>query len=140
VAIKERREAIFDLLDVSAVTSLLHAAPASRSTSIFHEQAPDDAEPPYIIFDKQNGRPDLMTFKDGHEQNDVWLIKAVVRGSAVTAENIADAIYNAVHDKSVTVNGSPALWLRREMDVDYWEDVEGDRWDHVGFQFRLVSK
>lgn len=138
--IGEIRDAIYTLVNHVSITSLLAPAPAGRTTSIFHEQAPDNAVTPWVIIDKQSGTPANRAMKGAEDQNDIWLIEGVSKGSADKAEKIADAILARVQDAPISIPGMTVLWLRRETDVDFWQTVEGDRWDYVGYQFRLVGE
>ncbi len=124
------RAALYARLSYASITSL--------ATGIYHKLAPSSAAFPYVVFQKQDGRP--MWAMTEYMQWDKWVIKAVDRNpSANNAEAIAAAIKARLIDASLTITGSAHLYLRWESDIDYAETDDGGLIHHVGAVWRLVS-
>lgn len=125
------REALNDVL--SADATLAGLAPGG----VHYRKAPSDATFPLVIFAKQDGRPDWC-FDGEPLQWDLWLVKGV--GQTAEAEDIAAQCAALLDNATLTITGRDHLYLRREGDVDMEEVVKGERFDHVGHIFRLVTE
>ena len=138
----ETRRAIYGKMSGdSTLTALLGTAGAGYSQSIYYQQAPTDADFPYVVFFQSAGTP-TYTFDVGHAQMDdeVWTIKGVDRAeSADAADNIAGRLDALLTDGTLTISGASQLYLRRESDMPaFSEIVDGIRYIHAGALFRLV--
>ena len=126
--------------------------PQGRSKSIYYGHAPDGAGFPYVIFNKQSGTP-VYTFKtgpavgDGHAiaDNELWLIKGVTHvadgfpDSLDSADNIASRLDALLTDASLSMVATVAqLYLRRETDVAFPEEEDGETYFHHGALYRLM--
>lgn len=132
----EVREAIYERLAADATLTGLLSAP----TAIYHQVAPQSAAAPLVVFNKAAGTPNWQ-FGGAHVQGDVWLVKAIDRGtSASRAEDIAARIDAVLTDAPLAIDGGVLLGVWRESDVDYLEIDGGDQWHHVGSQYRLLSQ
>lgn len=117
-----------------AITSLL-----SSATAIYAKQAPLGAEMPYIVFGVQAGGRDNRYAGD---HDDVYYtVKAVADAAAngaLVAEQIADAIEEALHEATLTVEGS---WTNRHTqvmsDIAYVETFNEVTYVHAGRIVRL---
>ena len=126
--------------------------PTGYAQSIYHDQAPDNANFPFIIFSKSSGIP-TETFGDytrtspGVLESDLWLIKGVVRGDDVLGESpsdradkIAARIKALLNDYTLSIAGGvPTLYLRRESDVEYAELADGVVYRHSGSLYRVIT-
>jgi hypothetical protein len=119
---------------------MLATAPAGMAQNIFHDEAPDNAAFPFIVFSKSSGVP-TEAFKDPSAlETDVWLVKAVDRSTtADTAEAISERIKVLLNDATLSISGAVCLYLRRQSDVEYPELVEGNSYRHCGSLYRLVT-
>lgn len=115
----------------SSVTDLL-----STTTAVYHGIAPSDARFPLVVINKQAGTP-TYTFGDTYFDTQVWLIKAVTRGSTSnTAEDIQSAL-DALLTDTVALSSGTVLDIRRDSDVDYIEDDDGETYRHHGALYRI---
>jgi hypothetical protein len=135
------RRALYGKLAGDTTLNALLGTPASGySKSIYHQEAPDGASFPVVIFQKQSGTPTEAMGVPSAMENDVWLVKAIDRGpSADTAEAIQARIQVLLNDASLSISGSTLLYLRRQSDVEYPEVENGVRYSHAGALYRLVT-
>lgn len=120
----------------SAITSKL-----SSATAIYAKQAPLGATMPYIVFGVQAGGRDNR-FAGDHD--DVYYtVKAVADAAAngaLVAEQIADAIEDALHESTLTLEGG---WTNRHTqvmtDISYTETYNEKTYIHAGRVIRLRS-
>lgn len=135
------RRALYGKLSGDTTLNNLLGAPASGyAKSIYHQQAPETAHFPFVVFSKSSGVPTDTFHVPGVMQNDVWMVKAVDHAtSADTAEAAAARITTLLNDATLSISGGTLLYLRRESDVDYSEVTDGERYAHVGSLYRLVS-
>lgn len=130
------REAIYGVL----VTDVTLTGLLSNPEAIFHQQAPQDAEFPFVAFHKQAGTP-RWQFDAAHIQNDLWTVKGISLGaSASIVEDIAARIDLVLTDAALPVTGRSLLYLRRQSDVDYVETSGADTFRHCGAQYRVVTE
>jgi hypothetical protein len=135
------RRAIYGkLAGDGTLTGMLGTAPAGMSQNIFHNEAPDNAPFPFVIFSKSSGVPTEAFHDPSALETDVWLVKAVDRSdTADTAEAISERIKVLLNDATLSISGAVCLYLRRQSDVEYPELVEGNSYRHVGSLYRLVT-
>ena len=135
---KAIRQAIYQKLNVAAVTSLL----GSGSASIVHGVAPSAARYPLCLFQRQS---DVSTLRFGGNAYDdqLWLVKGVVRleGGNVSpslAEDIDKAVRDLLDFGTLTISGADDMHLARQTGIEYPE-VEGDTiYRHAGSIYRLA--
>lgn len=123
---------------------LLGAAPSGWQHSIYHNQAPEDASFPFVVFSKSSGVEigPLDSFGGAVHSNDIWTVKVVDHHTtADRAEKAAERIRELLHDQEATLSfsGGTAVYLHRESDIDYSEVVDGEIYFHCGSNYRLVS-
>lgn len=135
------RRAIYgSLAGDTTLNDLLASPPSGYSKSIYHQQAPQGAEPPYVIFNRQTGTPIDSFGTPGALESDVWLVKAVTQGfSADTAEEITARVTTLLNDASLSISGATLCGLRRVSDIEYPETANGVRYQHAGSLYRLVT-
>ena len=135
-----RRALYGKLAGDTTLNTILGAPPAGYSKSIYHQQAPAGAGFPYVLFQKQAGNPTEAFGDPSAIDTDVWLVKAVDRNtSADPAEAAAARIIVLLNDATLSISGSVLLYLRRQSDVEYPEEIDGVQYKHAGSLFRLVT-
>lgn len=134
------RRAIYGrLAGDTTLNNLLATPPSGWSKSIYHQEAPQGAQYPLIVFQKQSGVPTEAMTDPSALENDVWLVKCVDRAtSADTAEAVAARVITLLNDATLSISGSTHLYLRRQSDVEYPETTDGVSYKHCGALFRLV--
>jgi hypothetical protein len=134
VSDKAVRQALYQKLNVSSVTSLL----GSGSASLVHGQGQPSSSYPLCVFFKQSGTTTSLAFKGSHMTDHIWLVKGVTRApSASLAEDIDKAAHDLLHFGSLTITGADDLFLSRESDVNFAENRDADVFWHVGGLYRL---
>ena len=124
----------------TTLDGLLASPPTGYAHSVYYQVAPDEADYPFVIFNRQAGTPSYALGGKTHEA-EVWLIKAVDRSDTADAADAIAARLNALlTDASLSISGATQLYLRRESDIDYAEVVDGVTYRHAGSNFRLISK
>lgn len=138
---KQTRRAIYGKLAGDTTLNAMLGAPADGySKAIYHQQAPNDAAFPFVILQKVSGVPTEAFGDPSALENEVWLVKAVDRStSADTADDVSARIAVLLNDAALSVSGTSLLYLRRQADVDYPEEIDGVMYVHAGSQFRLVT-
>jgi hypothetical protein len=135
------RRAIYGkLAGDTTLTNLLGTPATGYSKSIYHQQAPEGAHFPYVVFSKSSGVPTEAFGAPSALETDVWLIKAIDRATSTdTAEAIQARIQALLNDASLSISGSTLLYLRRQSDVEYPEVRDGVMFAHAGALWRLVT-
>jgi hypothetical protein len=135
------RRAIYGKLAGDTTLNNLLGTPASGySKSIYYQQVPQDANFPFVVFQKQAGTPTEAFGVPSALETEVWLVKGIDRGATSdTAEAIQARIAALLNDASLSISGSTLLYLRRQSDVEYPEVDDGVQYHHAGSSFRLVT-
>lgn len=136
------RRALYGRLAGDVTLNGLLGTPApGYSKAIYHDEAPQAAMFPFVIFSKSSATPTEAMGVPSVFETDVWMIKGVDRSrSADTAEAIADRVATLLNDAVLSVAGGTVLYLRRQSDVDYPENTDGVSYRHCGALFRLVTE
>lgn len=125
------RVALMKLLKADATLSGL-------SNGVFYRKAPQPKEVPYVIVSKVTGTPE-WTFDGPPLDNEVWLVKGV--GSANAAEAIDRRCRELLNrDTKLEIDGKEDLAVFAIMDVDYEDNTDGERYMHVGAEYRIQSE
>jgi hypothetical protein len=83
----------------TTLNALLGTPAAGFAKAIYHQQAPDEAHFPFVIFQKQSGTPTEAFTDPSALETDVWLVKGVDRNTTTeTAEAIAARIKTLLND------------------------------------------
>lgn len=122
------------LTGATAITDLL----ANGTASVFAWLAPENEDPPYVVFNQQADTPVYRLPAVAYE-NLLYQVRAVTEGeSAKLAGQIEDAVEAALTDQAVSVSGHTLMYLRKESGVDYVEVTQGQRYHHRGAIYRVM--
>jgi hypothetical protein len=107
---------------------------------IYHEQAPEGAAFPYVIFSQVPSGAKIRSLKKGAAiKRDIWLVKGVDRGSSANkADEIADAIDALLDEGTFTVSGHTMLDVSFYSDVSYPEPDGDQLYRHKGGNYLVV--
>lgn len=135
-----RRALYGKLAGDTTLNNLLASPPAGRSKSIYYNYAPDAANFPFVVFQKQAGTPTYANASKPAYESDVWLVKAIDQNStADRADAVADRLDDLLTDGTLSIaGGDTVMWLRRESDVVYEEVEDGQVFVHSGSLYRLI--
>jgi len=130
------RSALFDRLNVSAVTDLLSGQSAD---SIYWLTPGDSPGKPYIVYELHSGGDENRS--STRTRNVVLAVKAVA-DTAGAAEQIDEQIDARLHDQTLTISGWDTVTMAREDDLATTEDNGGGGANYViGGYYRIrVSK
>ena len=76
MSVAVRRALFGKMAGDTTLTNLLATPPTGVSKSIYHEQAPEGANFPFVIFSKSSGTP-RYSLASLAMDNELWLIKGV---------------------------------------------------------------
>lgn len=125
------RTALKSFLSVDSVLTGL--APGG----IFSDDAPKGADFPYVIFSKQSGMA-IHSFRGDPMDNQLYLVKGV--GTAKADAEAIDARCRAIlHRADLGAASFNTLYLLIESDMEMTELNAGERYDHVGTVYRLIT-
>jgi hypothetical protein len=111
----------------------------ATASSIFHEVAPEGAALPFLIFGKQSGVP-TYTFGDTYFDSQLWMIKAVGRSETSNdLEAVQLAVDTLLTNQTIAIENGSLLDLRRQSDIDYLEEDDGDQYRHHGGLYRVIA-
>lgn len=134
------RKAIEDTLHSSAPLLALLGAPVSPfSAAIYAREAPSGAEFPLIIIGKGSGVR-RWSFKGFPMEPQVWRVIAVSQGSSSKAEDIDERCEALLNDAALSITSYANLYIRRDADVDYRQDQDGEAHYYVGGEYRLITE
>jgi hypothetical protein len=124
------------LAATSALTSLL----AAGTASVFETLAPENTDPPYVVFQEQAPSTPQRTLARGiGYENALYTVKVITQSlSMKTAGEIADQIDAALDNATLTMTGYTVMSIHRIQNVSYPEFVEGKRFNHRGAVYRLM--
>lgn len=134
------RRAIYGkLAGDSTLTNLLGTPATGYSQAIYYQNAPDSADHPMVILNKQAGTPTEAMGDPSALEDDIWLVKAVDHSStADQAEAIQARIQTLLNDAALSISGATLTYLRRQSDVEYAEVTSQGQFKHAGSLYRLV--
>lgn len=119
------------LTTTAAVTALLASA-----TSIFNQQAPDDAPFDYVVFSLQGGGDENLT--PNRTKNLLLFVRGYSQTSPAKAGQIDAAIDVALTGMPLTVTGWVNFWLQREDDLAMIETDQAGKKTHMAGAFYRV--
>jgi len=124
----ELNTTIYSKLQGTALTSLL-----AGTTSIYHLQAPDNADPPYVVFNTQAGGDENQTPK--RRKSLLLFVRGYSKVSAAQAGSIDAQIDTLLHRQSLSVSGWANIYTWRETDLETIQNLpSGEKyWMQGGF-------
>ena len=125
------------LTTTAAVTNLL-----SDPAAVFEKKAPAEALPPYVVFQKYDGRPERTYGASANRiDKEIWIVKAICEGeTSVPADRIAEAIDTALDHQDRVIAGRSTLIVERQSDLDYPEQDGGVTYHHVGALYSVWTQ
>lgn len=134
VSNKAVRQALYEKLNVPALTTLL----GSGSASLVHAVAPSSAHYPLCVFFK-SADGSVLRFGGNAFDSQLWTVKGVARASSPTeAENVDKAVRDLLDFGSLTITGGTLMHLARESGTEYAESEGDQTYRHVVGVYRLV--
>lgn len=138
MSVAVRRGVYGKLAGDTTLNAMLGTPAPGYAKSIYYQFAPQKAGFPYLILNKQASTPRYAMSALAMD-NDVWLVKAVDRSdTADPADSIASRVLALLNDAALSISGKSTLYLRRESDLDYSQEVDGVNYRHAGSLYRLV--
>lgn len=128
-----RREAIRSALTADSQLGLL------ATGGVFSDQAGKSADMPYIIFGRQGPGMKSHAFRDPYVNTDLYMVKGVSKKKA-ESEAINARCVQLLHRNELNITGMNCLLLMLDSDFDYPETTNGERYEHVGSVYRLVTE
>ena len=124
--------AIYDTLNVEAV-------PNEATGGVFNGIAPQDTEPPFVVFQAMSKTDDYFAFT-GRGGSAVYMVKVIDRNIwPKAAGDIDTQIDSVMQDASLSITGHALLMCRRESDIYLVEDQQGVVYQHVGGMYRIIA-
>ncbi len=131
---KPLREALYE--HMAADTALL----ALATGGIHHQEASQDARPPYVLFEQVAGARQ-WTYGGPAMKDLRWVFEGVcMDGDAGPAEDIAARLETVLTDAALSIDGAGLLYLRPVSDVEYPRRDGADRYYHSGAIYRVVTQ
>jgi hypothetical protein len=104
---------------------------------VFYGKAPQGTVVPYCIVMKADERPDWC-FDGPSLDNEVWTVKGV--GAAGDAEKIDQRCRELLTKTTLKLENKTSLDCRYIHGFAYDEESGGERWDHIGAEYRIYSE
>ncbi len=132
---------------MSALRDALHGHVTADSTlmalatgGVHHQEAPQGARPPYVLFEQVAGLPN-WTFGGPAMKDLRWIFEGVcMDGDAAPAEAMAARLDAILNNAALTITGAGLLYLRQASMVDYLRRDGADRYHHSGAIYRVVTQ
>lgn len=106
---------------------------------VFSDIPPPDSEVPYVIFSKMDGRYE-HAFRAPSLNGQLYLVKGISRKKA-EAEAIDSRCRIILNRTDLNIDGHETKSVLFDHDVDYPEKSDdGDRFEHVGTVYRIVTE
>lgn len=97
-----------------------------------------EVDPPYCILAQVPGTPLEFAFQGDSQDWDVWVVKGV--GGTKVAEAIDRRCKELLTDAELELGGTVVRYIRPFSVVNYSELADGERYQHVGAQYRIVNE
>ncbi len=106
------------------------------TTSIYSDQAPDNATFPYIVFNHQGGGPDNIA--PVNLENNLWYMRVYSTTSQKDATEIFDLADQRINRVALTISGYKTFWCNRETNIRLVENLpSGERIFSCGGVYRV---
>jgi len=123
--------AVYTVLNVQSVVN-------EATGGVFNLQAPQGAEPPFVVFQAMSKVDDYWSFTGGRGGSAIYMVKAISRSPwPKQAGDIDTQIDSVMQDASLSITGHSLLTCRRESDIYLTEDLNGVIYNHVGGLYRI---
>lgn len=110
---------------------------ALATGGVHFKQAPSGAKVPYVIF-QRSAETGLRAFDGPTLDKGVWIVKAV--GEAEIAEDIDRRCLQLLNNSTLDIEGYESLDVHWIGVIDYAETDEGERFDHVGHEYKIDTE
>lgn len=130
----ELRSAIADLLE--ADEDLMKLATSGVWYDIASER--NEVKPPYVIIGQVPGTPLDFAFQGDSQDWDVWVVKGV--GGIEVAERIDERCKELLTDAELEMEDRVVRYIRPFSSVKYPELADGEEYQHVGAQYRIINE
>lgn len=130
----ELREALASILENDA--KIKELAPSGVWYEIAGERG--EVKPPYVIVSKTPGTPLEFAFQGNEWPWEVWVVKGV--GPVKAAEDIDKRCRELLTDAELEIPGHTLQLIRPFSDINYQEPADGERYQHVGANYRIVNE
>src|SRR3990167_843787 len=130
----------FDVAVYAKLTASTAITTPLGGTAIYRQKAPENTDPPFVIYGKQSGVPNY-TLGGVAFEDQLYMVKTVtLSNSGGVAGTVADAIDDTLQDASLTIAGHTHMYLRRDSDIDYSETGPGGQvYQHRGALYRIKA-
>jgi hypothetical protein len=113
------------------------ALKAATGGGVYHQEAPQGAAYPLVIFFKQSGVP-RWTLDGPPVEWELWAVKAVALSSG-EAETIAELVDDRLVNSALEVDDRDTLLVLRESDINFAEVDGADVYRHLGASYRIAT-
>jgi len=122
-----------------ATTLRADAQLAQLADGVYFRKAPQGTAPPMVIFAVQTPSLPRYTFQGPPMEWETWTVRGISEDRRVAEE--IDARCRALLDgQTLDIDDTTCLYCRREMNVDFDEEVDGESYEHVGAVYRLITE
>jgi hypothetical protein len=109
-------------------------------SGVFRNVAPEGQAFPLVVFNKASG-VDEYAMGGVVARDLIYVVKAICEGDDQTpAADVSARVYELLNDQALDVQGG--VWhhdrTRRETDVEFTENDDGRRLQHVGGSYRVT--
>lgn len=135
------------MLESEVVAEWLHdtlsgdAALMALVTGVYDTLAPQNSQPPFVVFQEQSGRDVLTVAARRIMYSGVWLAKGIVKGGSFVPLLAIMARVDALlgHTSGTTDEGAVLSCTRRST-VRYVETAGGVAYRHLGALFDVIAQ
>lgn len=132
VAVNTMRTAIVDLLEGDGTLMKL------ATGGVHFRMAPEGTKPPLVTFDQYVPDTATLAFAGPDLDGAQWLVTGIA--VAAVAEDIDNRIRTLMRDAALPIGDGETLFCRRIGGVSYPELLDGDRYEHVGSIYRVLTE
>lgn len=100
----------------TALTALL-----AGTTSVYWQQAPDNASYGFVVYNHQGGGPDNDS--PGKHESNIWQVRAYSATGPKQAALILTQADLLINQKSISIGGSACYWCAREANINLVENL-----------------
>ena len=112
------------LVGGTALTAMLSTVPNTGTAivpAIYHIQAPDAADLPYVVFNHQGGGPELIN--PSNLESNVWWIRSYSMTSALNSALIFEQVDLLLHKKNITITDATTIQCVRDQNISLVENL-----------------